>query len=187
MTCYCSYDFLLANIFIILMENKCVRSVTYEEVHEFFNILDKEAQSKGIILRGVNDGCDFEYKDFFWKLKGKIVCGSKALPSLLMYHFRIHYSKELVDILNSKNVETNTLKMMGCEEAKEKHIIDIQDDINWVNEQIDYRASLRQFGYCIEYQEQLKKLERIKERFPELSQRTFDKNVKPRINKKEGN
>lgn len=187
MTFYCSFDFLFANLFIILIENKCVRSVTYEEVHKFLNILDKEAQSRGIILRGINDEYDYEYEGFFWKLKDEIICGSKALPSLLMYHFRIRHTKELVDILISKNVETNTLKMMGCEEAKEKHKIDIQDDIKWVNEQIDYRASLRQFGYCIEYQEQLEKLERIKERFPELSQKYRDRNIKPRINKKEGN
>jgi len=186
MVFYCSYELVVANLFIILIENKCCHAIKYDEVQKFFRILQDEAESKGIILRGKDDECDYEYEEYFWRLKDEIICGSAAMPSLLIYNFRIHHNKNLVDIFKSENVELKTLKMMGCEKAEEKHVIDVQDDIDFVNEQIDYRSSLRQFEYCIEYQKRLEKLEYIKERFPEMSPRSSDKNDICRTNKKEG-
>ena len=122
---------LIGNLFLILMENEIdVDKITYSQIGQFREILEKEAENNEM----------------------------KLSPIHLIYDYRSSLPLDVDLLISSDEVTNKTLDMMGYEKAEKKSPEDIEYYINRLNKLINFYASKMEFEKCIELREKLRRL-----------------------------
>ena len=156
---------LIGNLFLILMENKIdVNKITYSQIRQFREILEKEAESNEMKL-SFKLSRDETAKFFSYNRSTfdeqddrTIIIKEGITPFHLIYDYRSFLPLDVYLLISSDEVTNKTLNMMGYEKTEKKSPEDIEYYINRLKELINSYASKMEFEKCIELREKLCKL-----------------------------
>ena len=156
---------LIGNLFLILMENEIdVDKITYSQIEQFREILEKEAENNEMKLsfklsRDLtakffsNNRSTFDEQD-----DRTIIIKEGITPIHLIYDYRSSLPLDVALLISSDEVTNKTLDMMGYEKAEKKSPEDIEYYINRLKKLINSYASKMEFEKCIELREKLHRL-----------------------------
>ena len=183
---------LIANLFLILMENEIdVDKITYSQIVQFMEILEKEAENNEMKLSFklsrdltaeffVYNRSTFDEQD-----DRTIIIKEGITPIHLIHDYRSSLPLDVYLLISSDEVTNKTLDMMGYEKAEKKSLEDIEYYINRLKKLINSYASKMEFEKCIELREKLRRLNFIQNRMNPAQEETKSEKEKTyiRINK----
>ena len=156
---------LISNLFLILMENEIdVDKITYSQIEQFREILEKEAENNemklSFILSRDETAKFFSYNRSTFEKQddNTIIIKEGVTPIHLIYDYRSSLPLDVLLLIISDEVRTKTLNIMGYEKLKEQATKDIEYYINNLKESINSYASKMEFEKCIELRENLRRL-----------------------------
>ncbi len=156
---------LISNLFLILMENEIdVDKITYSQIEQFREILEKEAENNemklSFILSRDETAKFFSYNRSTFEKQddNTIIIKEGVTPIHLIYDYRSSLPLDVLLLIISDEVRTKTLNIMGYEKLKEPATKDIEYYINNLKESINSYASKMEFEKCIELRENLRRL-----------------------------
>lgn len=159
---------LVSNLFLLLMENENdVNKITYNQIGQFREILEKEAENKemelSFILSRDETAKFFSYNRSTFEKQddNTIIIKEGVTPIHLIYDYRSSLPLDVLLLIISDEVRTKTLNIMGYEKSKEPTTKDIEYYINNLKESINSYASKMEFEKCIELREKLRELQII--------------------------
>jgi len=159
---------LISNLFYILMENGIdVKQVSYHQLIDFKEILEKEALKSEIELSfrlSRDDTAKFfcYTKDTFEEVNDDLISIKEGVtPIHLNWDFRSSLPLDVLLLTSKESVVSSTLKMMGYEKPVEKVPHSIDYYINILNKKINEYASKMEFEKCIELRDKLYNLQFI--------------------------
>ena len=156
---------LISNLFLILMENGIdVDKITYSQIEQFREILEKEAENNEMKL-SFKLSRDLTAKFFSYNRSTfdeqddrTIIIKEGITPIHLIYDYRSSLPLDVALLISSDEVTNKTLDMMGYEKAEKKSHEDIEYYINRLKKLINSYASKMEFEKCIELREKLHRL-----------------------------
>jgi len=156
---------LIGNLFLILMENEIdVDKITYSQIGQFREILEKEAENNEMKL-SFKLSRDLTTKFFSYNRSTfdeqddrTIIIKEGITPIHLIYDYRSSLPLDVALLISSDEVTNKTLDMMGYEKAEKKSPEDIEYYINRLKKLINSYASKMEFEKCIELREKLRRL-----------------------------
>ena len=159
---------LIGNLFLILMENEIdVDKITYSQIEQFREILEKEAENNEMKLsfklsRDLTAKFfSYNRSTFYEQDDRTIIIKEGVTPIHLIYDYRSSLPLDVLLLIISDEVRTKTLNIMGYEKSKEPETKDIEYYINNLKESINSYASKMEFEKCIELREKLRELQII--------------------------
>lgn len=159
---------LISNLFLILMENGIdVDKITYSQIEQFREILEKEAENNemklSFILSRDETAKFFSYNRSTFEKQddNTIIIKEGVTPIHLIYDYRSSLPLDVLLLIISDEVRTKTLNIMGYEKLKEPATKDIEYYINNLKESINSYASKMEFEKCIELRGKLRELQII--------------------------
>lgn len=183
---------LICNLFLILMENEIdVDKITYSQIGQFREILEKEAENNEMKL-SFNLSRDLNAKFFSYNRSTfdeqedrTIIIKEGITPIHLIYDYRLSLPLDVDLLISSDEVTNKTLDMMGYEKAEKKSPEDIEYYINRLKKLINSYASKMEFEKCIELREKLSRLNFIQNLINQAQEETKSEKGKTyiRINK----
>ncbi len=183
---------LIGNLFLILMENEIdVDKITYSQIEQFREILEKEAENNEMKL-SFKLSRDLTAKFFSYNRSTfdeqddrTIIIKEGITPIHLIYDYRSSLPLDVYLLISSDEVTNKTLDMMGYEKAEKKSLEDIEYYINRLKKLINSYASKMEFEKCIELREKLRRLNFIRNRMNPAQEETKSEKEKIyiRINK----
>ena len=156
---------LISNLFLILMENGIdVDKITYSQIEQFREILEKEAENNEMKL-SFKLSRDETAKFFSYNRSTfdeqddrTIIIKEGITPIHLIYDYRSSLPLDVALFISSDEVTNKTLDMMEYEKAEKKSPEDIEYYINRLKKSINSYASKMEFEKCIELREKLRRL-----------------------------
>ena len=162
---YYTSEMVTGNLLIILFENDCSKPVTFDEVRQFVQILSEEAQKSGIPFKP--NFCwetPLDETERYLVFDHKIYLRGRYSIIDLIYHHRTYEREDMKKVLESKELEERTLKMMGFKPLNEKKKMDIDKYIKELEESINNHAAKRNFHTCLELTEEIDRIKELERR-----------------------
>lgn len=166
---YLNFEDLTNRLFYILSKNDSnIDVITFKQVDDFMDIIKKNTINSDVVISFYRYGFDYldflnKYKDTFEKFGNDgIRLKEYVTPYNLLFN-NAFLPLDIIIVLSDKNIEKETLNMMGIEEPI-KEIKDIKYYIDELKEKIKEYSSKMEFEKCIELRERLYDLQYFDEK-----------------------